>query len=443
MGIGGPAYGTRSRWESTASGVRNLFSGTRLGSHVLSPSALQSAPALSWCPVSSDAQGKPRATPPLHLVVPMSHDWTTLGTGGGIETFLKLLFRHAEIWNLRITVPCTGPREGDEGGVHFLPLMRFASNEWAFTRRLRHELLRGRIPVDANSVILANAAQYAWAFRGSGLRVVLMSHAAPPEQLELRHSHLFVRLFQILIEREAVLHASRVVVVNAVTKEYYLSRYEQLRASRLVFIPLGIDLRLFGGRPQGNPWQRLLLPPSTELVLLVGRLYPEKNLELFLSACDILHARDARCHALVIGSGIQEGLIRAALPSRPWLHWIPRIDQYSDVLDIMAVSRLVAITSRYETGPLVLLESIALGTPVVSTDVGRAKELITDQVGRVVRGDPIAFADGMQEVLTWNRLQVKAASSRLSQALDFSTTMDALSTVLRAVLAETPSVSTA
>ena len=71
------------------------------------------------------------------------------------------------------------------------------------------------------------------------------------------------------------------------------------------------------------------------------------------------------------------------MATREWLHWIPKLSR-SEVLDAIALSRVLAITSRYESSPLVLLEALGLGTPVVSTPVGRASELIEEGVGLAI-----------------------------------------------------------
>jgi glycosyltransferase involved in cell wall biosynthesis len=370
----------------------------------------------------------------LDLVVPDSHDWTTIGKeGGGIERFLMTLFEYAHTSGMRITVLCPGPHEETIDSVHFLPIMCQASTEFAFTRQLRTQLVRKTLHIPAGAIVLANAEHYAWAFRGTPFPIVQISHAALPEQLRMRHALPFVKLFQFFIERYAVSRASRVIVVNSTLKDYYLGRYRRQSPDKFVVVPIGLDLGLLEGRPQTNPWERLSLPPSTKLVLFVGRLYPEKNLRLFISACEILKRQGEEFHALVIGQGIEEGIIKDAMLTRSWLHWIPKLTLYSEVLDLMAVSRVLAISSRYETGPLVLLEAIGLGTPVVSTDVGRARELITRDLGRIVQADPVSFAEGIREVLSQDPDVSRQAGQQARSLIDFRATMRALVEVVQTV----------
>jgi glycosyltransferase involved in cell wall biosynthesis len=380
-------------------------------------------------PPAIDEQG-PISAP--ELVVPISHDWTTLGTGGGIEAFLKLFFQHASKWNLNVTAPCSGPHEATIGSVRFLPIMAHADSELAFTRQLRRALVRGILRMPRRGVVLANEEHYAWAFRGTSLPVVLMSHGAIPKMLRMRHNALFVSGYRFFIERPAVHRACRVVVVNSQLRQYYLSQYGSMSPEKVVEIPIGVDLDELNGRPLKNPLERLSLPRSANLVLFVGRLYPEKNLPLFIAACDTLKQRGQSFEAIVVGDGIQAGLLRQALETRRWLHWVP-VMAHSDVIDAMAISRVLAVCSRYEAGPLVLLESIGLGTPVVSTAVGRARELIKGQLGRVVNSDPASIAEGIQDVLEWKPEAVKQASANARRYIDFRDTMNSLVELLRRV----------
>ena len=62
----------------------------------------------------------------------------------------------------------------------------------------------------------------------------------------------------------------------------------------------------------------------------------------------------------------------------PFVH--KYIEQYTDIPNYYYALDLYLVTSREEGGPMGLLESMASGIPVVSTNVGMAKDLIEDEV---------------------------------------------------------------
>jgi glycosyltransferase involved in cell wall biosynthesis len=246
----------------------------------------------------------------------------------------------------------------------------------------------------------------------------------------MRHTRPFVRLYERFIERQAVHGATRVALGNSRSRAHYLSRYEGQTPGKFVDVPIGVDLAELHGRPRSNPLSRFPLSATDRVILFVGRLYPEKNLGFFIEACDLLRKQGESFHAVVIGDGLQSDLVRESIATRDWLHWIPKLSR-PEVLDVIALSKVLVITSRYESSPLVLLEAIGLGTSVISTPVGRASELIERGVGRVVPADPEEFARALREVLSWNSEEVKTACHRLRYRIDFASTMNALVELLR------------
>lgn len=61
---------------------------------------------------------------------------------------------------------------------------------------------------------------------------------------------------------------------------------------------------------------------GAQVAIFCGSLYAEKRIALLLASADLLHARLADFHLLVLGDGPDVGLVKAALPDRPWLHWL-------------------------------------------------------------------------------------------------------------------------
>jgi len=68
-----------------------------------------------------------------------------------------------------------------------------------------------------------------------------------------------------------------------------------------------------------------------------------------------------------------------------------------NVQDWVAASNVVALPSRWEGLSLAMLQAMARGRSVVSTDVGGAREVIGESAGSVVNGDPNGFARALIE----------------------------------------------
>src|SRR2546427_8122019 len=127
---------------------------------------------------------------------------------------------------------------------------------------------------------------------------------------------------------------------------------------------IGVELGAFEHRPKGSPRQDFAIDEESSIILFVGRLSPEKNVSLFLAACDYLASTGQKFNAVVVGEGPEEDRLVATRSSRPWLRWVPRTS-HDQVLDLMAGGDVLAVTSPYVGLPLVLLGAPWFGLPGV------------------------------------------------------------------------------
>jgi glycosyltransferase involved in cell wall biosynthesis len=152
---------------------------------------------------------------------------------------------------------------------------------------------------------------------------------------------------------------------------------------------------------------------DTPLVVCVARLHPQKDLRTLLGAWRAV-ARDVPAARLAI---VGEGPDRAELSAAATAAGIDRsvtFAGFSDhAVDQLAAADLVAISSIWEAIPLVLAESLQLGVPVVSTDVGLARELLGDgRAGQVVAvGDEDALGGAIVGLLADPPALVAAAEA--------------------------------
>lgn len=103
------------------------------------------------------------------------------------------------------------------------------------------------------------------------------------------------------------------------------------------------------------------------LLVTVARLHPQKDLPTLFEA-----VRDLpRTRLVLVGEGPDEAALRRTAP--PNVVFAGPRPSAADELDAADV---VVISSRWESGPLVLFEALALGKPVASTAVGAAPDLL-------------------------------------------------------------------
>jgi glycosyltransferase involved in cell wall biosynthesis len=138
-------------------------------------------------------------------------------------------------------------------------------------------------------------------------------------------------------------------------------------------------------------------------LVFAGNLIFRKGVDVALLAmAEIRRRLGPDCPELSIyGDGIQREYF-AEISSVLKLDDIVRFRGFRlDALERCARTDVLLMTSREETGPLVVLEAMSLGMPIVATDVGEVAQMLPDQrYGRVVPPNSIAaFADAVESLL--------------------------------------------
>ena len=148
---------------------------------------------------------------------------------------------------------------------------------------------------------------------------------------------------------------------------------------------------------------RFGLAPEAKIVLTVARMTDQKGHAYLLAAVPTILAEVPEAHFIWVGDGPLEGALRQQMEQ---LGVAPShlifAGRRSDVPDLLAACDLFVLPSVYEGLPLVVLEALANGAPVVGTRVCGTSEAIEDGItGRLVPArDSAALAAAVVEALT-------------------------------------------
>jgi alpha-1,6-mannosyltransferase len=186
-----------------------------------------------------------------------------------------------------------------------------------------------------------------------------------------------------------------------------LERLDAVGVRRLACQPLGVDLELFHPARATPIWRaRAGAPPGARLAVHLGRLAPEKNLDVLAAAFERL---GPSYFLLLAGTGRAPSLPRNARA-------IPYLRDPADVAALLASADLMVHAGDEETGGMAALEALACGLPVVAPRAGVFLERIDDAVGTLVRpGDPDALADAIRFTCARNRNALAHAARRRAE----------------------------
>ena len=163
--------------------------------------------------------------------------------------------------------------------------------------------------------------------------------------------------------------------------------------------------------------------PGTHLVGVIGRLSPEKGVDLLLQAA-AQRSREGFPFSLVIaGDGPERQNLQSQADSLGIAEWIHFLGPVRDVTSLYDQLDLVVLPSRSEGLPNVLLEALSANVPVVATAVGAVPEVLRGtQAGELVApGEPAKLADAIGRALH-NGSTPAAVAARRTAAERFSLT---------------------
>lgn len=154
-------------------------------------------------------------------------------------------------------------------------------------------------------------------------------------------------------------------------------------------------------RPRVEMRRELGVPEDAELVVSVGRYEPEKDQATLLDALARIVPERPRLHALLVGHGALDAALRAQAERLGIAECVRVIGGRADAVDVMAAADVFALSSVWESLPLVLLEAMLVGTAVVTTRAGGVTDVARDGETAIVVpvGDPDALARAIAELL--------------------------------------------
>ena len=199
--------------------------------------------------------------------------------------------------------------------------------------------------------------------------------------------------FRLALDRWTDRFVSKHVCVSEGVKRFSVQQ-GGLPEPKMVVVPNGVDVARFKEAEPANLTE-FGIPGGAFTALFVGRLEPQKAPEMLIQGLSPLFPPHPHLHLLMVGAGSLESSLRdraAALNIVDNVHFAGR---QRDIPGIMRSADCLVLTSLWEGMPNVVLEAMAAGLPVVTTDVEGVRELIdSPRTGFIV---PIAEPDALQE----------------------------------------------
>ncbi len=288
-------------------------------------------------------------------------------------------------------------------------LLRRPARGWAATKLALAMARRSERPWPFHLIYLAEACLLAGWLEAAGAEhvhahfgtnsaeVAMLAHAlgAPGYSFTAHGPEEFDKPEALGLARK--ISASRFVVAISSFGRSQLARWAPARDWPLIqVVHCGLEERFFARDAE-------LAPADVPRLVCVGRLCEQKGQLLLVEALALARARGAAVDLVLAGDGEMRAEVEAAV-ARHGLQACVRITGWIGSAQVRAellAARALALPSFAEGLPVVIMEAMALGRPVISTYVAGIPELVRDGVEgwMVPAGDVEALAAAIADCL--------------------------------------------
>ena len=209
----------------------------------------------------------------------------------------------------------------------------------------------------------------------------------------------------LMVYRPFFWAAHHLVFVCHAQREYWMRR--GLWGQHTHAIYNGVDLQHFAPATCENGIARTResfgFTADDRVVGICAVLRPEKAHIDLLAAVAILHGKGEEWKVLMIGDGPMRGVIEQEVVRLGLGRSVRITGLQSDVRELLAACDTVALVSTTETFSIAALEAMAMGKPMIMSDVGGAREQVTHGANGLLfpPGDVAALATCLQQC--WDR----------------------------------------
>jgi glycosyltransferase involved in cell wall biosynthesis len=210
--------------------------------------------------------------------------------------------------------------------------------------------------------------------------------------------------FRGTLARFSIRRADSIRVVSERIKQSIIIKYG-VPSSQIVTLPIFVDVKKIREVPPTLDLRKKYAGKSP-IFLIASRLTKEKNIPLALRAFREVCLANPNALLVIVGEGPEKSKIQLLI-TRYQLQKNVILEPWTDDLSShYKTADCFLLTSNYEGYGRTIVEALAAGCPVISSDVGVAREAITPESGSIFTvGNSHALALLLKEVMQGKKFQ--------------------------------------
>lgn len=231
-----------------------------------------------------------------------------------------------------------------------------------------------------------------------GIRTVGIYHTDFPQYVRILTDDNFLETLTWKFMHGFYSQLDLIYVNSEVYRNAWIDR--GIPADRMLILPRGLDTELFHPQRRDRTfWQRFgRWPEGTPVLLYVGRISKEKDLDIIVATCRELARQETAAQMVFVGDGPYAKELKTLLPDACFTGALSGVD----LATAFASADLFLFPSTTDTYGNVVVEAHASGLPTIVSDTGGPMELVEDGLNGLVTPslDVASFTQATRRLLT-------------------------------------------
>ena len=230
--------------------------------------------------------------------------------------------------------------------------------------------------------------------------------------------------------------ADHIIANSEATKKALLRNAPWLDPARIEVVYNGIEIAPFQ-QARGEPFrQKLGIPAQAPLVGFVGQLDSRKGIGVILSAFEQVINRIPQAKLVFVGEGPLQEMIESEIRIKEWQGSVFLAGFSDDIPEVMQAIDLLILPSFWEGFGIVIIEAMAAGKPVISTNISSMPEIVVEgETGYLIEpGDSDSLAGRIVTLLQDEDLRSRMGEKgvqRVDSMFSYTAMLNHLETLFR------------
>lgn len=173
--------------------------------------------------------------------------------------------------------------------------------------------------------------------------------------------------------------ATQYMANSSSVKDTYVQRFK-VRENKITVVPRGIDLDLFINKEDYQSLRsELSISADDRVIICVANLHINKGHIFLLDAFEKVFASCPNTKLLIVGTGKKRNRLLARISRYHSKNAVMFLGKRPDIAKLLGISHIFALPTFFEGMSNAIMEAMASGLPIVTTNIPENKELVTHE----------------------------------------------------------------